>query len=97
MLIDTPGLRDVQLWADQASVAETFSEIVELSEQCKFSDCCHGAEPDCAVREAIEQGELEPARLASYIKQLDEVKKQADTGRWMRNSDGRPARRRRKK
>ena len=97
VLIDTPGLRDVQLWADEVSVAETFSEIVDLSADCKFSDCGHGSEPGCAVRAAIGQGTLQEARLQSYLKQIDEVKKQTDTGRWMRNSAGRPARRRKKR
>ena len=97
VLIDTPGLRDVQLWADEASIAETFSEIVSLSAECRFSDCKHGAEPDCAVQNAIREGTLDPGRLASYRTQLDEIKTQSDVGRWMRNSDGRPARRRKRR
>lgn len=97
ILIDTPGLRDVQLWADEQSIAETFSEIAALGSECRFKDCSHVSEPDCKVQAAIKEGTLDSARLASYHKQLEEVKKQADTGRWMRNSDGRPARRRKRK
>lgn len=97
VLIDTPGLRDVQLWADEQSIGETFSEISALSRECRFTDCRHRSEPDCRVQKAVQEGALDAARLASYHTQLEEVKKQANTGRWMRNSDGRPARRRKRR
>lgn len=97
ILIDTPGLRDVQLWADQDSLSETFADIAGLSGGCRFADCGHGPEPGCAVQEAIAGGTLEHARLQSYLKQREELRKQADTGRWMRNSAGRPARRRKRR
>jgi ribosome biogenesis GTPase / thiamine phosphate phosphatase len=97
VLIDTPGLRDVQLWANEASIAETFSEIISLSAECRFTDCRHGAEPGCAVQSAISEGSLDPGRLASYQTQIQEIRSQADVGRWMRNSDGRPARRRKRR
>ena len=97
VLIDTPGLRDVQLWANEASIAETFSEIISLSAECRFTDCRHGAESGCAVQSAISEGSLDPGRLASYQTQIQEIRSQADVGRWMRNSDGRPARRRKRR
>ncbi|MFN7937764.1 MAG: ribosome small subunit-dependent GTPase A [Bryobacteraceae bacterium] len=62
-LIDTPGLREIQLWADRASVAAVFDEITELSVQCRFRDCTHAGEPGCAVR-----GEVDEARLDSFHK-----------------------------
>lgn len=62
-MIDTPGLREIQLWADRASVAAVFDEITELGAQCRFRDCTHGGEPGCAVR-----GEVDEARLESFHK-----------------------------
>ncbi|HWH08570.1 MAG TPA: GTPase RsgA, partial [Candidatus Thermoplasmatota archaeon] len=59
-LIDTPGLREVQLWGD-ASAA--FGDVAALAASCRFSDCGHGPEPGCAVR-----GAVDPARLASWRK-----------------------------
>jgi len=98
VLIDTPGLRDVQLWCDENSIDDTFREIVELASGCKFRDCAHGDEPGCAVREAVESGDLGEARLRSYNQQKREVAQHAQaTGRWMRNTEGRVARRKKKR
>jgi len=58
-LIDTPGLREIQLWATEESIAAVFDDIAELATQCRFSDCSHIAEPDCAVRGAVDAGRLE--------------------------------------
>lgn len=52
LLIDTPGLRELQLWSDEDTLAETFPEIDSLAEKCRFRDCKHEEEPGCAVREA---------------------------------------------
>ncbi|MGD1905828.1 MAG: GTPase RsgA, partial [Leptolyngbyaceae cyanobacterium] len=68
LLIDTPGLRELQLWSVTEGVTETFSDIEALAEQCKFRDCQHRQEPGCAVQGAIAQGELDPARFQSYQK-----------------------------
>ena len=73
ILIDTPGLRDVQLWTDQAAIEQTFAEINELALQCKFRDCGHKNEPGCAIRAAVDSGELDPRRLQSYFKQKQET------------------------
>lgn len=62
-VIDTPGLREIQLWVDQASVDAVFEEIPGLAAQCRFRDCTHSVEPGCAVRDA-----LDPSRLESYQK-----------------------------
>lgn len=64
LLIDLPGLRELQLWADPEQIDDAFSEIVELAAQCKFRDCTHHEEPGCAVRNAG----LEPHRLENYHK-----------------------------
>ena len=73
VLVDTPGLRDVQLWTDQAAIDETFAEIQELALQCKFRDCSHSNEPGCAVQGAIADERLDPLRLQSYFKQKREA------------------------
>lgn len=73
-LIDTPGLRELALWAGQDSVEDVFGAIVALARQCRFHDCAHAGEPDCAVSAALETGELEPARWASYQKLLAEAR-----------------------
>ena len=68
LLIDTPGMRELQLADCERGVDSTFGDIVALSEQCRFSDCRHDQEPGCAVRQAIENGQLEQRRLNSYLK-----------------------------
>lgn len=73
LLIDTPGLRELQLWGGASGVGETFRDIEELAAQCRFRDCTHRAEPGCAVQEALEAGTLDPGRFASYKKLLKEV------------------------
>ncbi|MFZ0369090.1 MAG: ribosome small subunit-dependent GTPase A [Halobacillus sp.] len=67
-IIDTPGMRELQLWGDQETTAGTFSDIENLSQQCKFRDCQHEQEPGCAVQQAIAEGELEVERLNSFNK-----------------------------
>lgn len=66
VIIDTPGMRELGLIS--ADVDKSFSNIEELEKQCKFSDCTHNNEPKCAVREAIENGELDLDRLERYKK-----------------------------
>jgi len=73
-LIDTPGLRELALWAEQDSVDDVFAVIAALARQCRFHDCAHAGEPDCAVSAALNTGELEPARWASYRKLLAEAR-----------------------
>ncbi|MGW0878131.1 ribosome small subunit-dependent GTPase A [Streptomyces sp. NPDC002671] len=72
VLIDTPGLRGVGLFDAESGVGQTFSEIQELAEQCRFHDCAHETEPGCAVRSAMESGELPVRRLESYRKLVRE-------------------------
>lgn len=72
VLIDTPGLRGVGLWDAEGGVAQTFSEIEALAEDCRFHDCGHDAEPGCAVLEAVAGGALPQRRLDSYRKLLRE-------------------------
>lgn len=67
LLIDTPGMRELGAWAEDCAPAG-FDDLEELSSGCRFRDCAHESEPGCAVRAAIEQGELEEARLENARK-----------------------------
>ena len=66
-VMDTPGMRGLELWGSEAKLAPDFADIEALSSQCKFRNCKHGPEPGCAVRAAIERGDLDPVRLANYV------------------------------
>ena len=72
ILVDTPGLRELQIW--EGDIDGAFSDIAELAAQCRFSDCAHSTEPDCAVREALETGLLDPGRWANYGKLQRELR-----------------------
>ena len=74
MVIDTPGMKQVELWADESSLDESFDDISALASQCKFSDCSHGSEPGCAVQAALADGRLSAERIASYDKLQRELK-----------------------
>lgn len=73
MVIDNPGMREIQLWANESIIEKTFVDIEDLSQRCRFNDCSHTKEPDCAIKEALEEGSLEPKRLESYFKQKREL------------------------
>jgi len=68
LLIDTPGLRELQLWGATEGVEHTFSDIEDLAAQCKYGDCGHTSEPGCAVQAAIAEGRLDADRLESQRK-----------------------------
>ena len=68
MIIDTPGLRELQLWNESGDLSQTFADIEELREHCRFRDCRHESEPGCAVRAAVASGELDPERLENKRK-----------------------------
>lgn len=72
LLLDTPGMRELQLAHCEEGVTTTFSDITSLAEACRFSDCRHESEPGCAVQQAIASGDLEGRRLASYRKLMRE-------------------------
>lgn len=73
VLIDTPGIRSLALVASDAAVEEAFDDIAEIGMACRFRDCSHRTEPGCAVREAVELGQLSRARLDSFEKLSDEM------------------------
>jgi ribosome biogenesis GTPase / thiamine phosphate phosphatase len=64
-LIDTPGVRAVSLWLSGHGIERAFADVFDLMEHCRFRDCKHDREPGCAVRAAIDAGQLDPARFAS--------------------------------
>ncbi len=66
LLIDTPGMRELQPWVEESAVAETFEDIAELARGCRFGDCAHETEPGCAVLAAVERGELSADRLEHF-------------------------------
>lgn len=68
LLMDTPGLRELRLWALDEGLGQAFPEIEALAAGCRFRDCRHESEPGCAVLAAVEEGGVEPERLASYRK-----------------------------
>jgi ribosome biogenesis GTPase / thiamine phosphate phosphatase len=68
LLLDTPGMRELQLWGGEESLDGAFPEIAELAVRCRFRDCRHESEPGCAVLAAAESGELDEVRLASWRK-----------------------------
>ena len=73
MMIDTPGMREIQMWAGEDDLQSSFSDIEALAKRCRFNDCSHNAETGCAVREAINNGDLDPGRLESYRKLQNEL------------------------
>jgi ribosome biogenesis GTPase / thiamine phosphate phosphatase len=74
LVIDTPGLREIQLWAGAEALAEVFVDIEELALRCRFTDCRHDTEPGCAVVAALEGGTLDASRFTSYRKLQRELR-----------------------
>lgn len=72
LLIDTPGMRELQLWDGAAGVSAVFEDIEALAPGCRFSDCRHDTEPACAVKQAVETGAISADRLVSYHELLRE-------------------------
>ena len=68
LIIDTPGMRELQLWDVETPIAETFPEIAELAAGCRFRDCRHDREPGCAVKGAVEIGQIAADRYEGYLK-----------------------------
>jgi ribosome biogenesis GTPase / thiamine phosphate phosphatase len=77
LMIDTPGMRELQLWEGDEGFRDAFDDIETLAAQCRFSDCLHAKEPGCAIRLAIEEGTLDRSRFDSYRKLQRELAHQA--------------------
>jgi ribosome biogenesis GTPase len=94
LLIDTPGMRELGLWADDDGLDRAFDEIDALAARCRFPDCGHEREPGCAVRAAVEAGTLDARRWESYLKlrrelRFLELKKDEKTRRQHEKAAGR--------
>src|SRR5918994_1617563 len=72
LVVDTPGLRELQVW--EGDVDSAFADVAELASQCRFNDCGHATEPDCAVQAALATGALDADRYASYLKLQRELR-----------------------
>ena len=68
LLLDTPGMRELRVWALEEGLEHAFPDIEEFARGCRFRDCRHEGEPNCAVQEALESGDLDPERLSSFKK-----------------------------
>jgi len=77
VVIDTPGIRAIGLWAADIALDEVFADIAALAAECKFRDCTHRQEPQCAVRAAVEANEIQAIRLARYQLLWQELAEQA--------------------
>lgn len=74
IMIDTPGMRELQLWGGTEGISEAFEDIEALATQCRFSDCMHKKEPGCAIKQAIENGIIDEKRFKSYLTLQKEAK-----------------------
>lgn len=85
VLIDTPGMREIQLWGDEQNLRGAFEDIEIIADGCRFADCRHHREPGCAIRHAMQIGELAADRFRSYQKLQREIQhlemRQDDSGR----------------
>ncbi|MBU6302579.1 MAG: ribosome small subunit-dependent GTPase A [Verrucomicrobia bacterium] len=73
MLVDNPGIKEVQMWTDECTLRESFADISALTDHCRFRDCKHGSDTGCALRTALASGELDPARFEGFLRLEDEI------------------------
>ncbi len=78
ILIDNPGIREVQMWTDEQTLREQFVDIAELAMQCQFHDCKHGSDKGCAIRSAVESGRLDTNRYEGFLRLDEEIEKLKD-------------------
>ncbi len=74
LLVDNPGMREIQMWTDEQTLREAFADIEALSQQCLFHDCKHRSDKGCAIRAAVEDGSLDMERYEAYLRLEEEVK-----------------------
>lgn len=73
LLIDNPGMREIQMWTDEGTLRESFADLTKLAASCKFADCSHNRDAGCAIRAAVENGDLDPARHESFLNLESEI------------------------
>lgn len=94
MLIDNPGMREIQMWTDETILRESFADVSAIAADCKYSDCSHRKDAGCAIRAAVESGGLDPARHESFLNLETEIaalrkraeKRQMAVERWAKRS-----------
>ena len=74
LLLDTPGMRELQLWAGEESLDGAFDDVAALAAECRFADCAHDSEPGCAIKDALADGSLAAERWGSYVKLQRELR-----------------------
>jgi ribosome biogenesis GTPase len=93
LMVDTPGMRELQLWDAGAALGATFDDVAALAAGCRFGDCAHESEPGCAVRQALADGRLDPGRFASYLKlRAEEARVLRETDKRARSEENRKVR-----
>ena len=73
MLVDNPGIREVQMWTDEETLRESFADVEELSQQCKFRDCKHQGDHGCAIEAAVRAGGLDARRYEGFLRLDEEI------------------------
>jgi len=84
MLIDNPGMREIQMWTDETTLRESFADVDALTADCRYADCSHRSDAGCAIREAVENGALDSARHENFLNLENEIaalKKRAEKRR----------------
>ena len=87
MIIDTPGMRELGMWDVTEGLDDAFSDVERLAQMCRFRDCRHENEPGCAVKKAIENGELSLSRFESYQKIKAEAKYSGNSADYRRQKE----------
>ena len=87
MIIDTPGMRALGMWDVNGGIKNAFADVEQFLGRCNFSDCQHQSEPGCAIKAAIESGELNPERWQSYLALLKEAKYADDKESFLREKN----------
>jgi ribosome biogenesis GTPase len=94
MLIDNPGMREIQMWTDEGTLRESFLDVSAIASDCRFADCGHRSDAGCAIRAAVEAGTLDAARHASFLNLENEIaalkkrteKRQMAVERWAKRN-----------
>jgi ribosome biogenesis GTPase len=89
LLLDTPGMRELGMWDADEGIDETFADLIELANRCRFADCSHRLEPGCAIQAEVKSGRLDDARVRSYRRLSHEVAEQPATVAAKREKDRR--------
>ncbi|GAA5122620.1 ribosome small subunit-dependent GTPase A [Luteolibacter yonseiensis] len=94
MLIDNPGMREIQMWTDESTLRDSFADVTALAADCKFSDCSHRKDAKCAIRAAVEAGTLDAGRYENFLNLENEIaalkkrseKRQMAVERWAKRN-----------